>query len=705
MEEPRTAVACPREIAIAHLVIRLRPLVRALRVAAALRNAGSRQLLDAGAVAGAISAGHADLLLDRLSDLPEHRSFSAGHIGLSPDELAAEQQLRDKAAAQGARLPLDAIAAELALDEFEIEVLVLCAAVEVDIDFERVLAYVHDDVARKMVSIELACALTADSLRERLVRRAQLGPFGRLRRLGLVGVVARESGLRDELKLVPACVEALLGTPIDLALAFRDHADTRLELPANVPADESLASSAAAALAAGRVDVIAVWGTPRHTRDVIAWIANHAAVTIRRHQHTQDSAMAAVAASALSAALWIDLDAIGDQPPEDLLETCRRASVPVLLTGAQPWRPTELLASRRFVEVPVVAPDHVEREDLWRSEIPELDPATLERFATSYRFDSTEIKAAARVARASAALYSNGHVVTPADRLGAACLSVARKHGERHTTLVVPRRSAEDLVLAPELHERVLDLVHYFRAMPRVMTEWGFARRVSGGGIKALFTGEPGTGKTLAAEVVAHDLGLPMLKVDLARVVSKWIGETEKNLDLVFNEARDSHAVLFFDEAEALFGARGDVRHGTDRYANLEVSYLLQRLEDHEGVVILATNLRDKIDQAFIRRFHAVIGFPRPTEKERKRMWQRVFMPATPLAGDLDVAALARVDLTGAGVVGAAQTAALLAANEGRPVSMAHIVRGLVRQYQRESRVFSPTVLGAHAVHAGVDGR
>ena len=176
----------------------------------------------------------------------------------------------------------------------------------------------------------------------------------------------------------------------------------------------------------------------------------------------------------------------------------------------------------------------------------------------------------------------------------------------------------------------MLDLVHNFRVLPRVMDEWGFARRVSGAGLKGLFTGEPGTGKTLAAEVIANELGLPMLRVDLARVVSKWIGETEKNLDHVFDEARDSHAVLFFDEAEALFGARGDVRHGTDRYANLEVSYLLQRFEDHGGVVILATNLRDKIDPAFMRRFHAVVGFPAPASKERKRIWQRMFASGHP---------------------------------------------------------------------------
>jgi SpoVK/Ycf46/Vps4 family AAA+-type ATPase len=141
------------------------------------------------------------------------------------------------------------------------------------------------------------------------------------------------------------------------------------------------------------------------------------------------------------------------------------------------------------------------------------------------------------------------------------------------------------------------------------------------------------------------------------------------------------------------------VRHGTDRYANLEVSYLLQRLEAHAGIVILATNLRDKIDPAFIRRFQAVIGFPRPGERERRRIWQRIFTPAIPLADDVDLASLARLDLTGAGIVGAAQTAALAAAREDVPLAMRHVVHGIVRQYQREARVLSPADLGAYAVY------
>ena len=693
--------ACPRELALAHLLLRLRPLSRALRAAIAQRDAGAQVLRAAGAIPNAITRGHAERMLDTLDNLATHRGISSGTARLDADERALESERRATAHALRTRLPLDALQHDLGLDDFECEVLVLCSALELDSDFEWVVSYVQDHPARRAITVELACSLTATSTGERVARRAALGPFGRLRRLGLVTTTSRESGLRDELRLTTACVEALLGSPIDLRLAFRDPGEVELEAPAVVPTDDSLLARIGDAVRAGSLDVVAIWGPPRLVRDVVSRLATHATVGIRRHVSPLEIATSAATAAALGTLLWIDLDAVGEQVPADLAETCTLTRVPLVLTGTQPWRPTELLANRRYIEVPLVAPDHSVRRRLWTAALPEIAATDLQRVSSSFHFDASEVRAASLTARTTAALYTNGHTITAADVLSRSCVTVARKNGERHTTLVVPRRTAEDLVLPPELHARVLDLVHYFLALPRVMDEWGFAIRTSGAGIKALFTGEPGTGKTLAAEVVATELGLPMLKVDLARVVSKWIGETEKNLDLVFNEAHDSHAVLFFDEAEALFGARGDVRHGTDRYANLEVSYLLQRLEAHTGVVILATNLRDKIDPAFMRRFHAVIGFPRPSEQERKRMWQRVFTPAIPLAGDLDVPLLARLDLTGAGIVGAAQTAALFAAHEGSVLSMRHVVRGLVRQYQRESRVLTSKDLGTHAVHAG----
>jgi SpoVK/Ycf46/Vps4 family AAA+-type ATPase len=228
---------------------------------------------------------------------------------------------------------------------------------------------------------------------------------------------------------------------------------------------------------------------------------------------------------------------------------------------------------------------------------------------------------------------------------------------------------------------------------------WGFGRLASGGGgLKAFFTGDPGTGKTLAAEVVAALLGMPLLKLNSAQILSKWVGETEKNLDEAFAEAETSHAVLFVDEADALCGRRGEVRHGTDRYANTEVSHLLQRLEDHDGLVILASNLKDNIDPAFVRRFQVILHFPRPSEEDRLRLWRLAFPAEAPLRPDVDLGALARLDMTGAGIVGAARTSALMAADLGlEAIGMAQVVKGVARQYRRDGRVLAPREFGPYA--------
>jgi len=214
---------------------------------------------------------------------------------------------------------------------------------------------------------------------------------------------------------------------------------------------------------------------------------------------------------------------------------------------------------------------------------------------------------------------------------------------------------------------------------------------MSGGGLKVLFTGDSGTGKTLAAEVIAHELDLPLLKIDLAQLVSKWVGETEKNIDAAFREAEASHAILFFDEAETLFGKRGEIHQSSDRYAALEVGFLLQRVESFGGLAVLASNLHDEIDPAFIRRFHVLLNFPRPQVAERVRLWAKAFPPGAPLHPAVDLAALADIDLTGAGILSAGHTAALLAVDSGtESITREHLAAAIARQFHREARILSP---------------
>jgi SpoVK/Ycf46/Vps4 family AAA+-type ATPase len=209
-----------------------------------------------------------------------------------------------------------------------------------------------------------------------------------------------------------------------------------------------------------------------------------------------------------------------------------------------------------------------------------------------------------------------------------------------------------------------------------------------GFGISALFAGETGTGKTMAAEVIANDLRLNLYRIDLSAVVSKYIGETEKNLRRLFDAAEDGGAILFFDEADALFGKRSEVKDSHDRYANIEINYLLQRMEAYSGLAILATNVKSALDQAFMRRLRFVVNFPFPSVAERKGIWQKVFPPQAPVK-DLDADRLARLNLTGGNIACVALNAAFNAAQAGVPVTMPLILEAARTELRKLGRVIN----------------
>ena len=571
--------------------------------------------------------------------------------------------MRQTAAEAGLPLPLDELAARFGLGREEQDALLLVAAPEVDPAYERIYAYVLDDLARRLPCVELLARVGAGSPAERLQRRHWLGPAGTLRRSGLlVAVGDAPTDARQELRLAPGLLDFLLGVRLDLAAIAADPG--RFDPPAALAPGTDRAALAGAALAEGAVEVVAAWGDGQ-CEEVVATLAAQAGRAVRRLDAGTLPAGATPArvtvraalrtAAATGAVLWVMVPA--EDGPEAataeavLAEELAASSVPTCLTGPVPWRPPVLLAARPYLELESAAPTHSERLAMWSAAAPDASKASLERLAARYRLGRRDLAAVASLARAEAAA-ANGQRPAVEAGLERAAAAVAQRRTSRMADTDRPARSPDELVLPPGEFRQVMEVAAFFDAWPAVAERWGFAAVPGGRGLKVLFTGEPGTGKTLAAEVIASRLGLNLVRTDLSRLVSKWVGETEKNLDTAFREAEASNAVLFFDEADALFGKRGEVEHGTDRYANLEVGYLLQRLERFDGLVILATNLRENIDPAFTRRFSIVVHFPRPGRDDRERLWRLAFPPEAPLAGDLDLDALADLDLTGAGIVG-----------------------------------------------------
>lgn len=621
-----------------------------------------------------------------------------------PTEPEAERELRRRAAAEGTTLPLDALATRFGLTRAEQDALLLAAAPELDRGYERIYAYIVDNLNRRLPSVELLVGVGADSAAARLALRRSLGPAGPLRRYGLLRAHGESAvELAQELVLGPGVLDFLLGWGGDVGLLGHDPGEVAPPEPRVLSpylSSERL-TRLGRALGSGDIDLAGLWGCPPDGQlDAVQALARAAGAPLRTL--TDDPEADLRTAAVLGAVLWIPTDDLHGEPQRPHADAVSaallRSRVPVCLTGLKPWRPAGLLAARGYAELTVPVPGFTDRRAMWSAALPDLNGTLLEDLAVRYRMSGGELRAVASVADAGARLAGNGHPEPVADHVEPAIATVTRGRSGSAVHSIVPRRTVDDLVLPDVQFRQILEIASAFRAWPRIAESWGFARRSGHGGVKALFTGEPGTGKTMSAEIVTGMLGLELLKVDLAQVVSKWVGETEKNMEIAFRQAEESHAVLLFDEADALFGKRGEVKHGTDRYANLEVGYLLQRLEASDGLVILTSNLKDNIDPAFTRRFHFVVHFPRPAAAERRRLWRIAFPEEAPLAPDVDLDALARLDMTGAAITAAARTAALAAADSGgATIAMRHVVRGVARQFQREARLLRPTELGPHA--------
>ena len=332
------------------------------------------------------------------------------------------------------------------------------------------------------------------------------------------------------------------------------------------------------------------------------------------------------------------------------------------------------------------------RRQLWQKMSPqglELETDVVGTLASSFRFNPGRIAQVFRRAQSELRLHTPGERRLTEKTLHAAARAVGRTYmGELARRLPCPYQP-HDLVV-PQRVQAELDLaLAWVRQQVKVLGEWGFEHRVPFGyGLSALFSGPSGTGKTMAAQVLSKQLELDLYRIDLSRVVSKYIGETEKNLGQLFDESHRSGAILFFDEADALFGKRSEVKDAHDRYANVEIGYLLQRMEEHDGMVILATNRKQDMDEAFTRRFDIMVSFPMPDEAQRLRIWQNMFPGEAARDDELDFKNLARkFEFSGGEIRNVVLAAAYLAADEGEPIGLVHLKRALARELRKSGRV------------------
>lgn len=337
--------------------------------------------------------------------------------------------------------------------------------------------------------------------------------------------------------------------------------------------------------------------------------------------------------------------------------------------------------------VDINRPTPREQEQLWTEALRNEAALLPKRLAEQFSFNQNQIQRIARSALNSRRLEETASDFSLADVLWRACLAESRTAMDSLAQRIEVKSRWDQLILPSEQKTLLNQIIDQVGQRYQVYEEWGFRDHMNRGlGISALFSGESGTGKTMAAEVIANALQLDLYRIDLAGVVSKYIGETEKNLRRLFDAAEASGAILFFDEADALFGKRGEVRDSHDRYANIEINYLLQRMESYQGLAILATNMKSALDKAFVRRLRFIVEFPYPGFRERKQIWEKVFPVNTDIDDRVDFDQLAKFNLTGGNIFSIALNAAFLAAQQGTSITMSLLLEAVRTELKKLGR-------------------
>jgi SpoVK/Ycf46/Vps4 family AAA+-type ATPase len=630
------------------------------------------------------------------ADIDDVRALLAAHAKQPPSQ--------DRRARPEIVSALDLAAQRLGLSAFERKIVVMCAAMELEGSFGALCGLAQGDVSRPFPTFGLALGAFHDS------HWSATTPSGPLRRFGLIEVQRGAPLTQAALRIDEAFLHDLAGVgQVDQRLAALLTPLTPPERLA--PSHQRIAENLSRIFALGQLEgaiapcVLLLGDDPCGKREIAADalaqldLRAYAFDASALNGHPDDLEARASAwereARLRSAALYVDAHDLADQPEQRLLARfLDRFTTPAVVAARHPVRCGLRLAHR----LDVTKPTRMEQRELWmqalaRSPRERADneasvlSQAVRRVTTQFDLDAAAIQTIAhQVVRGRA---------DPLDRrIWGAARNACRNELSETAQRLEDRPTWDELVLPPSQLDALRDIVAHARNRSVVHDEWGMAGRQRRGlGLSALFFGPSGTGKTLAAEVMGTEMDLDVYRVDLSQLVSKFVGETEKNLRRVFDSAEGGGAILLFDECDAIFGKRGEVEHGQDRYANLEVSYLLQRMESYSGIAILTTNLRSAIDPAFMRRLRFVLAFPFPAYEQRIAIWKRALHQSVPTRG-IDFEQLARLNVAGGSIRNIAMHAAFLAADSGQPVAMAHLRRAALSECGKLERAPTDVEIG-----------
>jgi ATPase family associated with various cellular activities (AAA) len=642
----------------------------------------------------------ADAQVDALLGASESSDAAAASIRDLDSLIARARAQIDARTFRSPELPLIRLARAFDLTPVERGVVLVALAPEVDLRWETLYAYVQNDVTKRRPTVDLALKLCCADADDRVANRGVFARDGTLIRERLLTLVVDPHDPDPPLLARYAHLEERIA---GFLLGQADHDGYSWEA-----APRGLAGLVLDGLLRARIDAVApavaggglalfLEGPPGAGKRALA---GGLAATAGRSLMTVDLASthymdgAGLRRDALLHDALLYVEGVERLLADDASDRGRRflrdldaTGLPLVLGSQKPWDPGLDAFSGRLLSIELDVPGFPVRLALWEralegAEIPRGELATI---ADTFRLGPERIGDAVSEARQVAALRTRKERTLKAEDLRAAARAQSSRALHGLAEKVEPLYGWPDIVVPARVLQGLQALCTSVRYRHVVYSEWGFGARVAHGrGLNALFSGPSGTGKTMAAQIIARELGLDLYAIDLSTVVSKYIGETERNLRRIFRAAEWCNAILFFDEADALFGKRSEVRDAHDRYANIEVAYLLQQMEQYDGIVILATNLAANIDEAFTRRLEHAVDFPFPEERYRREIWRRVFPAEAPLADDVDLAFLAQgFELSGGNIRNVAFAAAFAAAEAGTPIAMEHLIRATARELDK----------------------
>jgi AAA+ superfamily predicted ATPase len=634
----------------------------------------------------------------------------------------------------GMHSPLERLLEAFALSHFDADLMLLALATEIDLRYEKLFAFLQDDVTRKRPTVELALNLLCSNVDEKLHARARLSVQSALRSNRILHLIPDSNQveppvLAHYLKLDDQIVRILLGeSGLDPRLSVEcELVHTARAWDSLVIGSESwqvLPGLLAHAISEHQPLTLYFHGprgsSKRETAEALAHLVSRDLLVVRCDRLGDKVANADFWQLVFremrlnNALLYIsELDdlrgADNTYGRKELLDAIAQSNCICIVSARLPWVPR---GSSVFgvVPVPFEIPAMTERERCWQTHLQsqqiELSDADLTALASRFRLTPVQIEESVTTAvlnsqwRAGCSAdspdssnkdHSQRAAITTFADLAAAARTQCGHDLARLASKIIPRYSWNDIILPADQLTHLKEICAQGEHRHIVYGDWGFDRKLSlGKGLNILFSGPPGTGKTMAAEVLGHELQLDLYRIDLSQVINKYLGETEKNLDRIFTTAENSNAILFFDEADALFGKRSEVRDSHDRYANIEISYLLQKMEEYQGISILATNLKQNLDEAFMRRLQAVVEFPFPDKEYRQRIWESIFPKEAPIGADVRFDILAKeVRLAGGNIKNIALVAAFHAAADGGTIRMSHLIQAAHREHQKIGRSWS----------------